>query len=62
VERRAHSPKLALIKALLESEDRDDPVRKGMLGYFAELRTFLRRLAEQAGLRDPKAFLGSGWS
>lgn len=42
-----------VIKALLETEDRDDPVRKGTLGYFAELRGFLRRLAEQAGLRRP---------
>jgi AcrR family transcriptional regulator len=43
-----------VIKALLETEDRNDPVRKGTLGYFAELRNFLRRLAEQAGLRDPE--------
>jgi AcrR family transcriptional regulator len=42
-----------VIKALLETEDRDDPVRKGTLGYFAELRSFLRHLAEQAGLRRP---------
>lgn len=42
-----------VIKALLETEDRDDPVRKGTLGYFTEMRSFLRRLAEQAGLRRP---------
>ena len=42
-----------VIKALLETEDRGDPVRKGTLGYFAELRAFVQQLAEQAGLRDP---------
>lgn len=42
-----------VIKALLETADRDDPIRKGALEYFAGLRAFLQRLAEQAGLRDP---------
>lgn len=42
-----------VVKALLETQDRRDPVRKGTLGYFAGLRAFLRQLAEQAGLRDP---------
>jgi AcrR family transcriptional regulator len=43
-----------VIKALLETQDRDDPVRKGTLDYFAELRGFLRQLAGQAGLRRPE--------
>lgn len=42
-----------VVKALLETEGRGDPVRKGTLGYFAELRGFLQQLAGQAGLRDP---------
>lgn len=41
-----------VVKALLETRERDDPVRKGTLDYFAELRAFLQRLAVQAGLRD----------
>ena len=44
-----------VVKALLESEDRGDPVRKGTLDYFAELRDFLQQLAEQAGLSEPEA-------
>jgi AcrR family transcriptional regulator len=43
-----------VIKALLETQERDDPVRKGTLGYFAELRAFLQQLAAQAGLRGPE--------
>ena len=43
-----------VVKALLETEDRGDAVRKGTLGYFAELRAFLLQLAQQAGLRDPE--------
>jgi AcrR family transcriptional regulator len=41
-----------VIKALLETEDRKDPVRKGTLDYFAGLRAFLHGLARAAGLRD----------
>lgn len=43
-----------VIKALLESEDAGDPVRKGTLDYFAELRAFLQALAEEAGLPRPQ--------
>lgn len=43
-----------VIKALLEAQDKRDPVRQGTLGYFAGLREFLRQLAEQAGLDDPE--------
>ena len=43
-----------VVKALLESEDRGDAVRKGTLGYFAEMRSFLQELAAQAGLREPE--------
>jgi AcrR family transcriptional regulator len=43
-----------VIKALLETEDRADAVRRATLGYFAGLRAFLRRLAEEAGLPDPE--------
>jgi AcrR family transcriptional regulator len=48
-----------VIKALLETQDRHDPVRKGTLGYFAELRSFLRRLAEEAGLHRPDDIAGA---
>lgn len=41
-----------VVKALLETEDRRDPVRKGTVDYFAGLHAFVRQLAEQAGLRD----------
>lgn len=41
-----------VVKALLETNDLRDPVRKGTLGYFAELRAFLLELAEEAGLPD----------
>lgn len=41
-----------VVKALLETEDRGDPVRKGTLDYFAELRAFLQQLAQEAGLRN----------
>lgn len=43
-----------VVKALLETPDRRDPVYKGTLGYFAGLRAFVRQLAQQAGLRDPE--------
>lgn len=47
-----------VVKALLETEDRSDPVRKGTLGYFAEMRAFIRQLAEQAELHDPDVMAG----
>lgn len=47
-----------VVKALLETQDRGDPIRKGTLGYFADLRAFVRQLAEQAGLRDAEVIAG----
>ena len=43
-----------VVKALLETQERRDPIRKGTLSYFAGLRVFVHQLAEQAGLRDPE--------
>ena len=43
-----------VVKALLETQERGDPIRKGTLGYFAGLRAFVRQLAQEAGLRDPE--------
>jgi hypothetical protein len=44
-----------VVKAVLESDEGDDPVYAGALRYFAAVRGFLRRLAEQAGVRNPDA-------
>ena len=44
-----------VVKAVLESAEGDDPVYAGALRYFAAVRSFLRRLAQQAGVRDADA-------
>lgn len=57
-----HSPGYTgcpVVKAVLESRA-DDPVYAGALNYFSSVRSFLRKLATQAGVRDPDA-LAAQW-
>jgi AcrR family transcriptional regulator len=57
-----HSPGYTgcpVVKAALESRS-DDPVYAGALRYFSSVRGFLRKLATQAGVRDPDA-LAAQW-
>jgi AcrR family transcriptional regulator len=49
-----------VMRALLESPGRRDPVRAGTLRYLGGVRAFLRRLAVEAGVRDPDA-LAAQW-
>jgi AcrR family transcriptional regulator len=44
-----------VVKAVLESRDHDRRVQAGALRYFSSVRSFLRKLAAQAGVRDPDA-------
>jgi AcrR family transcriptional regulator len=57
-----HSPSYTgcpVVKAVLESRS-DDPVYGGALKYFSSVRGFLRKLAAQAGVRDPD-MLAAQW-
>jgi AcrR family transcriptional regulator len=57
-----HSPGYTgcpVVKAVLESRS-GDPVHAGALRYFSSVRGFLRKLAAQAGVRDPDA-LAAQW-
>jgi AcrR family transcriptional regulator len=46
----------SFINVLLETGDRDHPFGNASARYLAHIRTILRTLAEEAGLRDPEAF------
>ena len=46
----------SFINVLLETRDREHPVGNASAGYLANIRTIVRELAEEAGLRDPEAF------
>ena len=46
----------SFINVLLETADREHPVGKASAGYLANIRTIVRTLAEEAGLRDTEAF------
>jgi AcrR family transcriptional regulator len=48
-----------VVKAVLDSRS-GEPVHAGALRYFASVRGFLRKLAAQAGVRDPDA-LAAQW-
>jgi AcrR family transcriptional regulator len=48
-----------VVKAVLESGT-DEPVYAGALRYFSSVRSFLKKLATQAGVRDPDA-LAAQW-
>ena len=54
--RRSDFEGCAFINVLLESEDKDHPVRIATVAHLATIRVFLRGLAEQAGVRDPDGF------
>jgi AcrR family transcriptional regulator len=49
-----------VVKAVLESDNHPDAVHAGALRYFSSVRGFLRRLAADAGIRDPDA-LAAQW-
>jgi AcrR family transcriptional regulator len=49
-----------VVKALLESRRTDDPVHTGALRYFSSVRSYLRKLAIGARVRDPDA-LAEQW-
>ena len=46
----------SFINVLLETRDREHPVGNASAGYLANIRTIVRELAEEAGLRDTEAF------
>jgi hypothetical protein len=46
----------SFINVLLETGDREHPLGNASARYLAHIRTILRTLAEEAGLRDPEAF------
>jgi AcrR family transcriptional regulator len=46
----------AFVTSLLEFEDREDPVRMACVMHLANIRAFVRELAEAAGVDDPERF------
>ena len=46
----------SFINVLLETGDREHPVGNASARYLANIRTIVRTLAEEAGLRDPESF------
>ena len=46
----------SFINVMLEVGDPDHPVRSACVRHLAEIRSFLARLAEEAGVQDPDAF------
>ena len=46
----------SFINVLLEVEDRESPVRQATVEHLAEIRMFLARLAEDAGIERPDDF------
>ncbi len=49
----------SFINVLLEMADNDHPVGRASVVHLANIRTILRTLAEEAGLREPDAFAHS---
>ncbi len=54
--RRADFEGCSFINILLETEGREHPVRVATVGHLAEIRKFLRGLAEEAGVPDADGF------
>jgi AcrR family transcriptional regulator len=54
--RRADFEGCSFINVLLEIDDRSHPVRAASVVHLANIRAFLRRLAEEAGIAAPDAF------
>jgi AcrR family transcriptional regulator len=46
----------SFINVLLETADLDHPVGRASAGYLQNIRSLIRTLANEAGLRDPEAF------
>ena len=46
----------SFVKVLLETGDRKNPAGNASVQYLENIRTIVRTLAEEAGLRDPEAF------
>ena len=46
----------SFINVLLETGDREHPIGNASARYLENIRTIVRTLAEEAGLRDPEAF------
>ena len=46
----------SFINVLLEVEDRESPVRRATIRHLAEIRVFLARLAQEAGIERPDDF------
>jgi AcrR family transcriptional regulator len=46
----------SFVNVLLETSDREHPVGNASAHYLENIRTIVRTLAEEAGLRDPGAF------
>jgi AcrR family transcriptional regulator len=46
----------AFLTSLLEFEDRDDPVRMACVTHLANIREFVRELAEEAGIEESERF------
>jgi AcrR family transcriptional regulator len=49
----------SFINVLLETTDRDHPVRRASAVHLQNIRSIVQSLAEEAGLRDPEAFAHS---
>jgi AcrR family transcriptional regulator len=49
----------AFINVLLETSEREHPVRRACAGHLQNIRSIVQRFAEEAGLRDPEAFAHS---
>jgi AcrR family transcriptional regulator len=46
----------SFINTLLETADRDHPVGRASVAHLGNIRSIVRSLAEEAGLRDPEGF------
>ena len=46
----------SFINVLLEIDDREHPVHRAAVRHLSNIRTFLKELAEEAGVRDPDGF------
>jgi AcrR family transcriptional regulator len=46
----------SFINVMLECADRDSPVRQATVGHLADIRAFVRGLAEEAGVEDADGF------
>ena len=46
----------SFINVLLEFGEREHPVRAASVGHLQTIRVFLKRLAQEANVRDPEAF------